>query len=175
MTITLDYTFTRVLAIDPCRKGFGFALLEGNRRLLDWGLAQVWTGNDREFLARVETLIERYSPAILVLQEPKDRRRSLRAVRRIRLLGHRAASFCVRLRLVSSHRVKDRFAGEAVTKQEVAMVIARLFPELEILIPRPRRPWMSEDDRMNVFDAVALAMVALAGGGRMGQLSVEVD
>lgn len=161
MTITPDYTFTRVLAIDPCRKGFGFAVLEGKRRLLDWGLAQVRAENDREFLGRVANLVGRYSPALLVLQDPSDRHRSKRAVRRIRLLGRRAASLGVRPLCVSRSEVRSRVADEAATKQEIALAIARLFPELEVLTPRPRRPWTSEDDRMNVFDAVALALVAL--------------
>lgn len=161
MTITPNYTFTRVLAIDPCRKGFGFAVLEGRERLVDWGLAQVWAGNDKEFLARVEGLVARYTPAILVLQDPTDRRRSKRAVRRTRLLGRRAKSLCLHLRHVSNTHVRDCFADEAVTKHEIALAIARRFPELEVLIPRARRPWTSEDDRMNVFDAVALVLATL--------------
>lgn len=169
MTITPDYTFTRVLAIDPCRRGFGFAVLEGKDRLVDWGLAQVWARNDKEFLARVEGLVARYSPAILVLQEPDDRRRSKRAVRRIRLLGRHATPLCVRLRHVSNMQVKSYLAGEAATKLDIALAIARLFPELEVFIPRPRRPWTSEDDRMNVFDAVGLALATSSSLEKVGR------
>ena len=32
------------------------------------------------------------------------------------------------------------------------------FPELEKRLPRVRKPWMSEDERMSIFDAVALAI-----------------
>ena len=46
----------------------------------------------------------------------------------------------------------------ARTKREIALAIAREFPELEPRLPPVRRIWMSEDARMNIFDAVALGM-----------------
>jgi hypothetical protein len=39
-------------------------------------------------------------------------------------------------------------------------IIAKRFPEeLGSRLPPERKPWMSEDSRMNIFDAVALALV----------------
>ena len=43
-------------------------------------------------------------------------------------------------------------------KQEIAIAIAERFPELAPRLPRFRKPWMSEDYRMSIFDAVALAL-----------------
>ena len=43
-------------------------------------------------------------------------------------------------------------------KQEIAIAIAERFPELAPRLPRSRKPWMSEDYRMSIFDAVALAL-----------------
>jgi len=34
------------------------------------------------------------------------------------------------------------------------------FPELARFLPRERKPWMSEDERMRIFDAAALAWLA---------------
>ena len=35
---------------------------------------------------------------------------------------------------------------------------SKRFPELAPRLPRSRKPWMSEDYRMSIFDAVALAL-----------------
>ena len=43
-------------------------------------------------------------------------------------------------------------------KREIAQSIAQEIPELEPRLPPVRRIWMSEDARMNIFDAVALGM-----------------
>ena len=48
--------------------------------------------------------------------------------------------------------------SDATTKQEIAIAIAERFPELAPRLPRSRKPWMSEDYRMSIFDAVALAL-----------------
>jgi len=46
----------------------------------------------------------------------------------------------------------------APNKQEIAGAIAKRFPELAPRLPRFRKPWMSEDYRMSIFDAVGLAI-----------------
>ena len=47
----------------------------------------------------------------------------------------------------------------ATTKYEGAVAIAKRFPELAPRLPRFRKPWMSEDYRMSIFDAVGFALV----------------
>jgi hypothetical protein len=42
--------------------------------------------------------------------------------------------------------------------------IGRLFPELEPLVPKPRRPWDAQDYWTPMFDAVARAVAWLAAG-----------
>jgi hypothetical protein len=55
--------------------------------------------------------------------------------------------------------VKQVFSESgASTKYEIAVAIAQRFPELAPRLPRFRKPWMSEDYRMSIFDAVALAI-----------------
>jgi len=45
------------------------------------------------------------------------------------------------------------------TKQEMAELLAKKFPdELASRLPPKRKPWKSEDKRMDIFDAVALAV-----------------
>jgi len=43
-------------------------------------------------------------------------------------------------------------------KNRIAGVIAERLPELAPWQPPFRKPWMSEDERMSIFDAVAFAL-----------------
>jgi hypothetical protein len=51
---------------------------------------------------------------------------------------------------------------DSKTKHDIALVLADRFPELRSWRPRRRKAWMSEDERMNIFDALALAESFLA-------------
>jgi hypothetical protein len=51
------------------------------------------------------------------------------------------------------------FADGRGTKHALAEIIAKRFPgELASRLPPKRKPWMSEDYRMSIFDAVALVL-----------------
>jgi hypothetical protein len=55
--------------------------------------------------------------------------------------------------------VRQQFAYlGSVTKDAIAMAIAKHIPAFERFLPRPRKPWESEDARMGIFDAAALAL-----------------
>jgi hypothetical protein len=67
----------------------------------------------------------------------------------------------IKMTLFSQKQVRRVFLGDAVgTKHALAEIIAERYPEeLGFLLPPKRRDWMSEDYRMGMFDAVALALV----------------
>jgi Holliday junction resolvasome RuvABC endonuclease subunit len=153
----------RILAIAPSTRGFGFAVLEGQETLVDWGVKSVKADKNTQSLAKVEELLAHYQPGVLVLQDTgtKPSRRSAR----IRALSKRiiilAASRKVSVALFSPERVRQVFfaAGKG-TKHALAEILAKRFPaELGSRLPPKRRPWMSEDYRMDIFDAVALVLV----------------
>ena len=73
---------TRVLAVDPTTKGFGFVVFEGPHKLIDWGTANVGRANHATCLKRIGALCERYTPAVLVVEKGKGSRRCSR-VRRL--------------------------------------------------------------------------------------------
>jgi hypothetical protein len=57
-------------------------------------------------------------------------------------------------------------------KHSMAELIAKHIPALEHYLPPPRKPWMSEDARMGIFDAAALALVFFQrAGGSEGQIA----
>lgn len=151
----------RVLAIDPSTRGFGFAVGEGPNRLIDWGVKETKVDKKRRSLRLIEDLVERYQPNVVVLEdyEGKGSRRCRRIQGLINDISKLASKRKIRVRSVSRAKVKQAFSEiGAATKYEIAVAIANRFPELAPRLPRFRKPWMSEDYRMSIFDAVGLGI-----------------
>ena len=151
----------RVLAVDPSTRGFGFALLEGPERLIDWGVKETKTDKKGRTLKLIDDLIERYQPNVLVVEdyEGKGSRRCLRVGALINDISKLVSKRKLKVKRCSRVKVKQAFSEYgASNKHEIAVAIANRFPELQPRLPRFRKPWMSEDYRMSIFDAVALAI-----------------
>jgi Holliday junction resolvasome RuvABC endonuclease subunit len=151
---------TRVLAIDPSTRGFGFAILEGPNGLIDWGVKETKTDKTRRTLKLIEHLIDHYQPNVLVVEDydAKGSRRCRRVANLIKDISKLASKKKIRVRSFSRAKVKQVFSETgASNKQDIATAIAKRFPELAPRLPRFRKPWMSEDYRMSIFDAVSLA------------------
>lgn len=151
----------RVLAIDPSSVGFGFAVLEEPTRLVDWGVTQVWSKSPRAFLSRLEALVDRYSPTLIVLEEVQNTKQRKRTSQRLSLVGRYAASRRIAVTKVSRADVRAAFGNEP-SKHDIAVAIATMFPELASKLPPRRKLWTSEKERMNIFDALSFALTALA-------------
>jgi hypothetical protein len=165
-----------LLCIDLTHRGFGFAVLEGSDRLIDWGIKSVSPGGNKtaQCLSRIRLMIELYQPDVIVLEDcdvASSRRcpRVRRLIERIRQLAREAG---VKARLVSRAQVRKAFAP-AATKQQIAAAIAQRLPELASILPPPRTAARNtEDARMNVFDAVALGLTFLSRATRQDTVSV---
>lgn len=157
----------RVLAIDPSAKGFGFAVLEGQWSLIDRGGKEMNgdKGNkNAQCLRKVEDLIDFYLPDVLAVEDyaGKGSHRCKRVQKLIKLIAELAKKKRVKVRKFSRDQIKEVFANAgARTKYQIAAKITECFPQLIPLMPRNRLPWMPEDNRMNVFDAVSLALTYL--------------
>jgi Holliday junction resolvasome RuvABC endonuclease subunit len=154
----------RVLAIDPSTRGFGFAVLEGTDRLVDWGVKETKTDKNKRSLRLISELIEQYEPSVVVVEDytGKGSRRCRRAAQLIDGISTLALNRKVKVKRFSKAEVKQAFAESgARTKYEIAVAISKRFPELAPRLPRFRKPWMSEDYRMSIFDAVGFAVVYL--------------
>lgn len=129
---------------------------------MDWGVKAVQGDKNRRSLMKVEEMIAHYQPGMLVLEDHSGQA-SRRSVR-IRTLGRRIVALAVRLNvrvvLFSREQIRQVFFPEGEgTKHELAEIIARRFPEeLGLRLPPKRKPWKSEDARMDIFAAVALAV-----------------
>jgi len=154
--------YPRILGIAPSTRGFGFALIEGLNTLVDWGVKSIKGDKNAGTVAKVDEMIAHYAPDVIALEDtavkPWRRSRRIRAVSK--QISHVAKRRNVTLASFSRDYVKQTFFADGQgTKHALAEIIAKRFPdELGFRLPPKRRPWMSEDARMDIFDAVALAL-----------------
>ena len=109
-------------------------------------------------LRKVRELLAFYRPDVVVLEDYQGR--GSRRARRIQTLINLMTAHAARERIstASFSRSDVRASFGLTTKREIAEAIVREFPELEPRLPPVRKIWMSEDARMNIFDAAALAI-----------------
>lgn len=150
-----------ILAIAPSSRGFGYVIVEGHTRLVDWGVTLVVGNKNKGSLKKVEKMITDYHPSALVLQDAfaKDSRRGSRIRRLTKEIVSLATSCDTKIELFSRDQVMRAFFIDGKgTKHTIAQVLAGRFPEeLGHRLPPKRKPWKSEDSRMAMFEAVALA------------------
>lgn len=152
----------RMLAVDPMCRGFAFVVLEGSERLLDWGTTDFRHRNTTAgFLVRVAKVIHDCGPSLIVVEAAKRSRRGARARERIRRLVALARKRGIAVHQVARADVETSFRASGTSKWQIAAAVARLLPDLETWLPHKRKPWTTEDDRMNIFDAASFALVAL--------------
>jgi hypothetical protein len=145
-----------IVAIDPNSRGVAFAFFEDGA-LLDWGTRR----DDDDPMGVIDRLVSRYQADVVVIEEASalrcERRSRIRLLlRRIakRMLDRRIAVICV-----GRYDVRRAWAERgATTKHAVAGEIARMFPEIDHLVPRLRKPYESQEVRADIFDAISLVL-----------------
>jgi Holliday junction resolvasome RuvABC endonuclease subunit len=155
--------YPRILAITPSTRGFGYAVIEGQKTLVDWGVKSSEGDKNAGSIEKVKEMIALYNPQVLVLEDTaaKGSRRSPRIKALTKRLVVLAEKRSIRVALFSQKQVRRFFFGDAEgTKDALAKIVAERFPEeLGFRLPPKRRDWMSEDSRMGIFDAVALGLM----------------
>src|SRR5437868_4477583 len=101
----------RILAIDPSTRGFGFAVLEGPSRLIDWGVKETKTDKKRRSLKLIAELIEQYAPGVVALEdyEGKGSRRCRRVADLIEDISKLAVKRRLKVKTFSGAEVKQAF------------------------------------------------------------------
>ena len=138
-------------------------MLEGHKLLVDWGVRSVEGDKNAGSIEKVKEMIAHYNPQVMVLEDTanKESRRSPRIKALTKLLVVVAEDRSVKVVMFSQKQVRRVLLGdERGTKEALAANIAGQFPEeLGFRLPPKRRAWMSEDSRMDMFDAVALGLM----------------
>jgi Holliday junction resolvasome RuvABC endonuclease subunit len=161
--------YALVLAVYPNTLGFAFVLFEGHLSPVDWGVKDMRGRRQHSrYVARITAILDRHQPDILVLQDtsPTGTRRSRRVTNLNTAVAKLASARAIPVYAYSREEVRSAFAEFGLpNKHSMAELIAKHIPVLANYLPRPRKLWMSEDARMGIFDAAALALVFFQKAG----------
>lgn len=163
-------TTARVLAVSLSSRGFGYAVMERNNRLVDYGHKVLYENRNVRCLAHIEKLMKRNAPDALVLSDV-DAKGVYRAPR-IKELNQEILALANNRKLkvvkISARELRERLLGREIgTRHEIAELLASQFPdELASRLPTKRRDWESEDARMDIFEAVELAIASKIDQGK---------
>ena len=131
--------------------------------LVHWGVKSVKGDKNAGAIEKVEDMIARYNPQVMVLEDTatKGSHRAPRIQALTKRLVAVAERRTIKVVLFSQRQIRRVFFGdEPGTKHALAETIAGRFPEeLGFRLPPKRLDWKSEDSRMPIFDAVALALM----------------
>lgn len=152
----------RVLAIAPTARGFGYSIMEGPL-ILECGNKGAKGNKNLQAISKIEKLMKQFLPDVLVLQDvnAKGCHRAPRIKALHRQILELAARRRCKVRFFSGKMLRNVLLGRVKgTKHEIAEMLAQKYPvELAVKLPPKRRAWENEDGRMDIFDAVALAVV----------------
>lgn len=152
----------RILAIDLRPQQFGYAVFEGPKRLLDWGVAYYRPGGKEGAVVagrRVAEMVRMFLPSVIVVKKVRQKiaRDSYGAQPILRVIRRKAAADSISLRLISRRDVREAFGiFRGNTKYEIACNLTVIFPELLWKLPPKRKLYESEHPSMTTFDAIAL-------------------
>ena len=156
-----DLRYPLILGIHPTARGFGWAAFSDPFTVHDSGAYSVRTNKSALCLKKLERLLKRHTPEVLVL-EAFDTQSSVRS-ERIRKLCLRmvslGADYGAEVRVYRRGEVRDAFqVVEARTRDEIAEAVARHVIGLAPYLPKKRQIWDGEDRRLSRFCAAALVL-----------------
>jgi hypothetical protein len=151
--------FERVLALDVHPLSFGFVLLEGPERLIDWGVRSFRHGVNAVKVPmgkKLDLLFKQYQPSVLIVGNGRTG-----ISRQMKVIARLAAAHHLRVLSVSRDSVRKAFP-QSRNKYEIANAATNRCPDLSSYLPAKRKPWQSEKYAMSVFEAAALGLTYLA-------------
>jgi len=146
----------RILALEIRKSSFGYAIFEGPKRLLDWGgtSSSPLDRATRRMQNRFQVLLKQLPPVVIVVKVWRVETHHPKILRHIE---QEASNRLIPVHVISSHELREAFGIFSIrNNDDIADVIARIFPELLFKLPRRRRPWRKEPRAMIVFVAVAV-------------------
>jgi Holliday junction resolvasome RuvABC endonuclease subunit len=152
----------RILAIAPSARGFGYSVMEGDS-ILECGNKGAKGNKNVRAITKLEKLMKQFLPGVLVL--PDVNAKGCHRAPRIKALHRQVIELATmqkcKVALFSGEQLRIALLGDVKgTKHEMAEMLAQKYPvELAAKLPPKRRAWENEDRRMDIFDAMAMAVV----------------
>lgn len=143
-----------MLALELSSTLFGYAVLEGPERLVEWGSRGI-TSDVSGFLPKLEREVLHYRPDVVVIEDASLSRKGARVQGHLAWVEQWATDHELEWASIPSADLKSYSEHLGGTKQARAAMLARLFPELKRLVPPPRKVWEAESKRLTVFVALA--------------------
>ena len=159
-----------IVAIDPTSRGIAFVFFERGE-LLDWGHRSGPLDVAGQ-LAVVDRLIDGCAADVLVVEDPDapGSRRRARVTSLLRAIQRHGKARHVTVMLVARQDVRRVWRTGGVNRKDVAAALmAKDFPCLASLVPPRRPPHVSEDQRVNIFDALSLVLAAFDRSSAVGR------
>lgn len=154
-------TTQTVLGLHPTVAGMGWVLATSPLSLVDWGIVYPGSNKNAKALRRAEYLIKTFSPSVIVMRHAAgtSRKRVKRIQSLMNSVKHLAKRNGIEFKVYSAGEVKGRFERFGVaTRHEIAAFLAANIPELASRLPPKRKPWLPEDTRLGLFDAMAIVI-----------------
>ena len=154
-------TNTIIFAIYPNTRGFGYAYMDGPRKLLDCGMATVKPADNRKNMKRIKKHLDYFKPTLLIVQDGncKYTRTGRRIKRLLKSITTHAKKTGLPIKQYGREQIREVFAQfGAKTKYDISQLIVKEFTELEPKSPKKRKLWMAEDYHMAAFDAISLGL-----------------
>jgi Holliday junction resolvasome RuvABC endonuclease subunit len=154
----------RILAISIRSQRLGFAIAEGSLELLNWGMIYYEKNEKTRVRAaakRIAALFQRFVPSLVAIERSAEEKAlnpsGLRSI--YHEIRNEATRQSVPVRLLNRTKVRETFRDfGGQSKDDIAALLVRMFPELQPKLPPKRRLWEPEHFSMPMFDAVTLAV-----------------
>lgn len=151
----------RVLSIYPSHRGYSFAVLEGQHKLIDWGSIRVRHHKNSKTLMHIRSQIDAFEITALVIEdrESDDCRRGMRVKRLLNAIEVLGQEIGISVYAYSRSDVRTVFEMfGANNKEEIASSIYTNGPSDVLPKPAVRKPWMSEPRSMSIYDAISFGI-----------------
>jgi hypothetical protein len=158
---------TRILALDIHPRSFGYVVMEGPDKLLDWGVRRSYrkTRNHPEVLVegRLRPLLKIWKPGAVVTRIGDRRNKDVQPLFRHMKKEAGATSF------LPITGTRGFYLG--LGKYQRAVEMAMRFPEIGWKLPPKRKLGDSEHYSMSMFEALAIAVAY--GDGRVPNVTPQ--
>lgn len=154
-----------ILALEPKSRGLGYVMFKNESQAIDWGVHETRIAKNARCRAKAQKLVEEYKPELVVIEKTNDpcARRQSRIVRLIDQIISDIEKAGGTVERVARRKAIERFSGFGVgSKDDIAVAIASMLPELAHRLPKRRKAWESEHYSMAIFEAAALALTHYA-------------
>ncbi len=154
----------RIMAIFVKSQRAGVAVLDGAHGLLDWRIVHYKKNEEARLIAakkKLSELMALHMPTVVVLGRANLKQvHHAAAVESVaRAIRREAAQRSIPAVTLKRATVKDAFNDFGDRSREgIASMLARMFPELAPKLPPKRKIWQGEHSAITMFDAVALAV-----------------